>query len=203
MTSYPLHIKLENKEAVVIGGGKIAERKINSLLHAGAKVTVVSPALTANLEKIANDKILIWKKMLFHPKHVQTAFIVIAAANDKKVNALVANSVSHQQLINVVDQPELGNFHVPSVLKRGKLTITVSTEGASPLLAKKIKNELSTLYDDSYESYLEFLFECRHKIKSFIQDSAYKQQLLKELLEEKYKNSSEERAAFLMKLQNK
>jgi precorrin-2 dehydrogenase / sirohydrochlorin ferrochelatase len=202
MTTYPLHIKLQGKEAVVIGGGKIAERKITALLHAGAHITVVSPTLTESLEKLVHENVLSWKKMVFQPSHVQSAFIVIAASNNKKVNALAANSVSPQQLINVVDQPDLGNFHVPSTLKRGKLTITVSTEGASPLLAKKIKNDLSILYDDSYENYLEFLFESRHKIKNLIKDPSRKHQLLKELLEDKYKHSLEERKGFFRKLQN-
>ncbi|WP_257348479.1 NAD(P)-binding protein [Pseudalkalibacillus decolorationis] len=165
MSHYPIMINLQGKKAVVIGGGKVAYRKILSLLEAKAEVTVVSPAVIVEVKTLIDKNGVSWYKKQVEATDYQDAFIVIAATNRKETNQEVAEQAGSHQLVNIVDQPNLGNFHVPAKLTRGKLTIAVSTGGASPILAKKIRDDLSKTYDETYEDYLEDLFKYREKIK--------------------------------------
>lgn len=186
MVNYPVMLKLENKHCVVVGGGTVATRKINSLLQASANVTVVSPTCSPEIKawSIANQLHL--KEKYFEKNDVNNAFLVIAATNSLEVNMKVYEAVNSHQLINIVDQPELCNFIVPTVLNRGKLSIAVSTAGSSPSLAQKIKKDLEEVFDDSYEQYIDFLDETRREIKAKIKDANVRYLLLKHLLDPIY-----------------
>lgn len=181
--SYPMMVDLDNHQVLVVGGGKVAERKINSLLAANAKVKVVSPSTTSTIRSYAKQN-----QIQLFKRHYQTSdgtdcFLVIAATNDSKVNEHVyADAKSRGQWINVVDQPSLCNFTVPSVVKRGKLMITISTEGASPALAKQVRQELETKYGHEYELLLELTQEVRHRLQWEVDDSKLRYDLLKELV---------------------
>ncbi|MFB4475870.1 NAD(P)-dependent oxidoreductase, partial [Oceanobacillus caeni] len=120
-----------------------------------------------------------------------------AATNSREVNAFVASSAGNHQLVNVVDNQELGNFQVPAKLSRGKLTISVATEGASPGLSKVICNELGEIYDDSYEQYLSFLAVAREKVKHSNMSKKTKTKLLKTITNEEYRKSKDKQRAFL------
>ncbi|MCR1835540.1 NAD(P)-binding protein [Oceanobacillus caeni] len=197
MESYPIMLNIKGKDAVVVGGGQIAYRKIVSLIQAGASVTVVSPKLHANVEKLFIDKQISWRNKEFEPTDLEATWIVIAATNSREVNAFVASSAGNHQLVNVVDNQELGNFQVPAKLSRGKLTISVATEGASPGLSKVICNELGEIYDDSYEQYLSFLAVAREKVKHSNLSKKTKTKLLKTITNEEYRKSKDKQRAFL------
>lgn len=186
MANYPIMVNLENKDCVVVGGGRVATRKIANLLEAKAKVVVVSISSSVEIKEWAKANLLHWKKKEFEKDDVKKAFLVIAATDSLETNRQVYDSVSANQLINVVDVPNLCNFTVPTVLRRGKLAIAVSTTGGSPLLAKKIKQDLSEIYDDSYEQYLEFLDVTRKDIIAKISDYRVKSILLQHLLDPIY-----------------
>lgn len=183
MKSYPVFLSIEQKKAVVIGGGKVAEQKITKLIEAGAIVTVVSPTITETLEKKVNANELTWKKRCFSKGDISEAFVVIAATNQPDVNKRVKESCNATQLINIVDDPTIGNFIVPATLRRGKLTIAVSTSGASPLLAKKMISELSNQYDEYYDDYLQFLSEARIKVQKEVANPIERKEILKTLLD--------------------
>lgn len=183
---YPSMLNLQGKSAVVVGGGRIAYRKILSLLEANASITLISPVITNELFVLHEEGKVLWKKKNFEPTDVTSAFLIIAATDNPNVNIFVYESINEFQLINVVDNPSLSNFIVPSYFQRGKLIISVSTSGASPLLSRKIKEKLSTIYDESYEEYLSFLEECRGKIKKTIIDPKNKKQILQKLLDETF-----------------
>lgn len=158
MKAYPIMLDVVNKEALVIGGGNIAARKIKELLIAGARVKVVSPELHQTLAALVRLDEIDWTNKHFEPSDVQpSALIVVAATNCKATNELIARSVYPHQLVNVVDDAKLGTFHVPAKLRRGKLTITVSTGGVSPSFAKQIRDELAEQFDESYGDYVNFL----------------------------------------------
>lgn len=178
MEYYPIHLQLQGKKTVMIGGGKVAERKTEGLLAAGAEVTVISPDLTERLHGFVHGGRVIWKKKLFTPEDIESAFLIIAAANDPEVNLAVKKAASPNQLLSLSDNPEESNFILPSVISRGKLTITVSTSGASPILTKKIKQEIDEQYGSEYEGYVDFLFEARKWILKEIKDPNVKRQLL-------------------------
>lgn len=188
MSGYPVMLNLTGKQAVVIGGGHIAHRKIISLLDAGAVVTVVSPDVIPVMQELVRQHDVTWLKKKYEPKDIENAMLVIAATNQKTVNRDIAEQAKDYQLVNVVDQPELGNFQVPAVLRRGKLTVTVSTGGASPILARKICDDLSGIYDERYEAYLDFLWTCRKRIKAENLSAERKKELLNRLLDPVYQN---------------
>lgn len=180
---YPINLQLKDKYAVIVGGGVIAERKLLKLLETGADITIVSPKLTGKIESIVSEGKALWKNKLFSRSDIAKAFIIIAATNSKLVNGQVYEACHEQQLINVVDAPNLSNFILPSTLYRGKLSISVSTSGASPSLAKKIIGELADQFDDTYEEYIEFLGESRIRVITEIEDTTVRRRVLQKLLE--------------------
>lgn len=200
MEAYPIMLNIKNQEVVVVGGGTIAYRKIIGLVQAGASVTVISPVIDGKIEKLRTEYNIEWKNKEFEPGDIASALVVIAATNSKIVNELVALSAGKHQLVNIVDNPEYSNFHVPAKLTRGDLTISVATGGASPTLAKVIRDELSSVYDDSYGDYLIFLAEVREKVRNAPLDRATKMQYLKEVTNVSYRHSIEEQQDFIAKI---
>ncbi|GGE29407.1 precorrin-2 dehydrogenase [Pullulanibacillus camelliae] len=182
MNAFPIMLNLLNKKVVTVGGGNVARRKLQTLLKYDASIHVISPELHPDLKRLHEAKQFTWVPKHFEPEDIQDAFMVIAATNDAEVNAQVAALAPEQALINVATQPEQGNAFFTSHLKRGRLSISISTNGASPLLAKKIKDELSRVYDDRYEDYLDFLYECRRLLKTSDLTQEEKQRLLYDLL---------------------
>lgn len=181
-SNYPINLNLTGKSVVIIGGGKIAERKIKALLDTGAHIKVVSPEMTIKLKNLAEANLITWAKKHFSSEDIEGAKLVIAATDSKQINLKVKNSASHETLVSLVDNPEHSDFQLPSVLRRGKLSLAISTSGASPMLAKKIKGQLEDLFDEKYEDYLEFLAQCRQIIIEKVQDPVKKKQLLTEII---------------------
>jgi precorrin-2 dehydrogenase / sirohydrochlorin ferrochelatase len=186
MNEYPVMIKLKGKKITVIGGGKVAERKILSLLQAEGVVEVISPVVTEKIQTLAKTAQLTWVEKEFEHSDVKSSFLVIAATNKREINQQVAEAVNEYQLVNIVDDPENSNFIVPSAYQQGKLTIAVSTSGSSPGLAKKIKNELAQQFDETYAEYLEFLYNCRDEVKQRVEKPELRRQVLKLLLEDEF-----------------
>ncbi|ANB59575.1 NAD(P)-binding protein [Anoxybacteroides amylolyticum] len=186
---YPVMLQIANKPVVVVGGGDVAERKVVGLLEANAAVTVVSPAVTKALKELAENGKIHWKEKLFSADDIDGAFLVIAATNDRHVNETVAQVAKPHQLINIVDDPERSNFHVPSVVRRGKLTISVSTNGASPTLAKQIRNEIANIYDEEYERYVDFLLACRRYILQHIDDASIRRSIFQTIATESFRKN--------------
>ncbi|MBO0586986.1 NAD(P)-dependent oxidoreductase [Sporosarcina sp. E16_8] len=197
MKSYPIMLNIEAKGAVVVGGGMIAHRKIVGLLQAGAYVTVISPMIHSEIEQLIAEKKITWKNKEFEPNDLDSALIIIAATNSETVNSFVASSSGTHQLVNIVDNPELSTFHVPAKLTRGDLTISVATGGASPILSKRIRDELAVIYEDSYGDYLEFLTLSRETLKYTTLEQAIKTKLLKVITNDTYRQSINMQNAFL------
>ncbi|CAM4041621.1 precorrin-2 dehydrogenase/sirohydrochlorin ferrochelatase family protein [Mesobacillus thioparans] len=183
---YSMNLKISGREAVVVGGGRVAQRKVQGLLYAKARVTVISPDLTDGLLGLAETGQIIWKPKHFSGEDLEGALIIIAATNDRGTNLSVKKYAAATQLVNIADDPEESDFQVPSVVKRGKLNIAVSTSGASPILAKKICVQLEQMFDQQYESYLDFLASSRKEIKATVKDEGAKRKLLRELANESF-----------------
>lgn len=156
---YPVLINLSGKACLVIGGGRVAERKVRSLLKAGADVTVISPEVTEGIKRLYERGRIRLLQRRFRKGDLKKAFLVIAATSSAELHKRIAEDF--KGLINVVDKPELCNFIVPSVVKRGPLILAISTSGASPAMAKAIRKELEGLYGKGFGDYLEFLREIR------------------------------------------
>lgn len=197
---YPITLNIENRKCFIIGGGNIAYLKAGPLLKAGAIVTVISPEISEGfkiLEELGKVHVVLKE---VEEEDYKDAFLIIAATNSPEVNEQIYKNAHENQLVNVISNNELTNFHIPATLHRGKLSISISTNGASPQLAKKIRNDLKETYDESYEEYLEFLFEARKYIKNRSISREDKSKLLKEAISDIYKYSVKERYRFLARL---
>lgn len=150
MHLFPLYTSLKNKCVLVVGGGDIAERKIELMLQAGARVRVVSPVFTEALEARGrcNDIELIRQR--FDPELVNDAWFVIAATNLPEVNADVAQAAqARRRFVNVVDDPELSSVHIPAIVDRSPLMISISSSGCAPMIARHVREQVETLVDDA------------------------------------------------------
>lgn len=179
MNYYPAFLNLQGKKAVVVGGGSIAERKILSLLKAGAAVTVVSPAITARLRKEKEKKSLTHIARSYRKGDLRESVLVIAATNSPSVNTQIAADAPF--LVNVVDVPKECSFIAPSVIKRGPLTIAISTGGISPAFSKTIRQELEKIYGQEIGEYLKFVGSIRKKALAGISDTKKRSRFLKDL----------------------
>ena len=195
-TNYPIMLRLNGKKTVVVGGGKVAERKVKGLLGTGALVSVVSPELTDELLRLARDGDIVWLDKTFSKDDIQDAFLVFAATNDEGVNQFVRSVAKDHQLVMVADDPEDSDFHVPAQVQRGRLSITVSTGGASPILAGKIREQLEQQFDEQYSEYLDFLFSKRQWILKEIKDSSLKKKLLTAIVSEEFLKSEDREEDF-------
>jgi precorrin-2 dehydrogenase / sirohydrochlorin ferrochelatase len=140
---YPAHLDLRGHPCVVIGGGEVAERKVNTLLEAGARVTIVSPTLTATLAALADTHEIVHHARPYRRGDLAGAWLAYAATGDEAVHAEAAAEAAEARVfLNVVDRPQLCGFIVPAIVDRDPVTIAVSTGGASPALAKRLAAEL-------------------------------------------------------------
>lgn len=190
-------LKLNEKKVVVIGGGKVAARKIQSLLAEGARVKVISPEIIAEIEKLVQKDEVEWIQRDFKASDVHQAFLIIAATNNHQVNAFVAKSCTENQLINIVDDPTNSSFHFNAVVKRGLMTIAVSTGGASPIVAKQIRDDIAKIYDEQYEAYMQFLLKARTAILQADINMEESNLLLRKLAEPQLRESVKLQQQFL------
>ncbi|MDA2385411.1 NAD(P)-binding protein [Bacillus cereus] len=200
---YPLTVRVNEKRVVVIGGGKVAGFKIIPLLKQGADIVVISPELDANLVKLVEEKKIRWYQREYEKSDIKSAFLVVAASSDSILNEQVAEDAAENQLVNVITNPESGNVHFPAAIHRGLLNIAVSTGGASPKLAKKVRDEIANKYDEAYESYLDFLYEVRVKLKDLQLEKRERNILLQEVLKSVYVQNEGKRESFLRELEEK
>ncbi len=166
---FPAFLNLRGKKCVVIGGGKVAARKVSALLKSGALVDVISPEITASLKKLQETGRINYVDRGYRKGDLKGAFLTVAATSDYKVN--IAVSKEAPLLVNVVDVPELCNFIVPAVVDRAPLTIAVSTGGASPAMAASVRKELELLYGKEVGRYLLFAGNIRKTAKEAIADT--------------------------------
>ncbi|HYH08605.1 MAG TPA: bifunctional precorrin-2 dehydrogenase/sirohydrochlorin ferrochelatase [Thermoanaerobaculia bacterium] len=134
---YPLFLDVAGREVVIVGGGAVSARKAATMLHHGAKVTVVAPEITT---EIAGAQLI---RKSYEAADLENAFLVFAATNDPAVNGRVAEDCRARRiLVSVADAPALGDFIVPAIVESGPIRIAVSTSGSSPALARRLKDEL-------------------------------------------------------------
>ena len=145
MQYYPAYLELRGHPCLVIGGGEIAERKVTTLLDAGARVTVVSPTLTPALAALADTHEIVHHPRVYRHGDLAGYWLAYAATSDDAVHAEIAAEAAEARVfLNVVDRPRLCSFIVPAIVRCGPVAIAVSTGGASPALAKRLAEELTT-----------------------------------------------------------
>jgi precorrin-2 dehydrogenase / sirohydrochlorin ferrochelatase len=167
MMLYPIFLNLTAKRVVVIGGGTVAERKVQSLLEGGAKITVISPQLTAGLLELAEAGRLHLQHRKYRTGDCQGATLVLSATDDAQVSRAVWQEATEAGImINTADQPAFCDFMMPAILRRGDLTVAISTAGSSPVLAGRLRDEISKVLGAEYEQLIELLASLRPEIRS-------------------------------------
>lgn len=159
---FPVFLKLEGRRCLVVGGGRIAEQKLEALLAAGADVHVVAPAASESIRQLAASGKLAWSQRAFAPADLDGVFLVIAATGNREVNAALFREAEHARVLcNAVDEPEHCRFYYPAVVRRGELQIAISTAGRSPALAQRLRSELEAAFGPEYETWLQWLGNVR------------------------------------------
>jgi len=159
---YPVNLNLKNKKCLVVGAGRVARRKVRRLLECGAKVQVISPEIAPPLKALAEKKKIIYKNRRVSLRDLNGAYLVICATDDRKINSAVSSyCLKKGILINVVDSPRECNFILPSVVRRGALSIAISTDGISPALSKKIRRDLEQRFGSEYAKLLRMMKKIR------------------------------------------
>lgn len=178
---YPINLKIDDMNIIIIGGGKVAYRKCINFLAFNKKVRAISKDFIEEFEGLKDciDTI----KDNYDEKYIKDAFVVVAATNNEDVNREIGLYCrEHGKLVNVVDNANLSNFTVPSFVKRGDLLLSVSTGGKSPSLSSKIRKDLEEVYDESYEEYVSLLGEARKNIIKNTEDVKERRNKLNALL---------------------
>ena len=164
---FPLFADLRDRPVLVVGGGAIAARKIERLLAAGARVRVGAPELVEELQDLVASKRVFHRGGMFQPTWVDGVWLVVAATADKDINRAVAQAaLDRQVLVNVVDDAELSSFHMPAVVERGPLQVAISSGGGAPMLARRLREQLETLLDESIGALAELFARQRERIRS-------------------------------------
>jgi len=176
---YPIMMSLSGRRCLVIGGGKVAERKVASLLEADAEVVVVSPTLTLRLATMAKNEIICHLPRGFRSGDLMGAFLCVVATNDRALQRQVAKEAKEQRVLaNIADSEEACDFLVPSYFRRGDLLVSISTGGKSPALAKRIRRDLEESFGGEYERLLKVLTGLRPRIVKEVKDPRRRRSIL-------------------------
>ncbi|HEX7734240.1 MAG TPA: bifunctional precorrin-2 dehydrogenase/sirohydrochlorin ferrochelatase [Ktedonobacteraceae bacterium] len=159
---YPVMLDVRSRPVIVIGGDRVAAEKAAALAASGALVSVLSPEFSTEVLELEQHGQVTLRAKSYEPGDLAGAFVVVAATTDPALIAAIwRETQEHGQPVNIVDVPRYCTFILPSVLRRGKLTIAVSTEGASPSLAKRIRQQLEESFPPAYEGYIDLAAQAR------------------------------------------
>ena len=163
---YPISLDVKEKTALIVGGGAVAERKAETLLSYGAKLRLVSPKLSSGLAEMVSTGTVEHRARPYRSEDLEGCALVFACADRPEANEIVSAEAKAAGIpVNVADRPSRCTFFVPAVLRRGDLTVAVSTQGKSPALARRLRDELAQVIGLEYEQYLTLLGDFRVKIK--------------------------------------
>jgi precorrin-2 dehydrogenase / sirohydrochlorin ferrochelatase len=159
---YVACLMLRGRRCLVVGGGDIGLEKVEGLLACGGDVTLVAPEAVPQLAEYAREGSIKWEQRAFSPEDLEGAFLAIAATSDTEVNIGVYEEAEKRaMLVNVVDVPPLCNFILPAIVRNGPLAIAISTQGASPALAKRMKREIAESFGEPYARLAVILNDAR------------------------------------------
>jgi precorrin-2 dehydrogenase/sirohydrochlorin ferrochelatase len=170
---YPAFLSLKHRLAVVVGGGQVAERKVRALLRYEPDVLVVAADLTPGLEELEEECAITVERRDYVRGDLANAALAICATDDTEVNRAVYDEAEERNcLVNVIDVPELCNFIVPSVIHRGPFQIAISTAGAAPAVAKRVRKQLQAEYGDEWGTYVTLMGQVRTLVMMRVDDAA-------------------------------
>jgi len=186
MAKYPIYLELAGRRAVVIGGGAVAVRKAETLLAAGARLVVVSKHIDDTLTALCTGSNAELIKSKYSKDYLAGAVLAIAATGNRQLNKQIYKDCQEREILcNVVDEPELCDFFVPAVVKRGDLQIAIGTEGHCPAYAGHIRKKLEQIFTDKHGEFLAELETLRNCIIKDVPEPADRKALLGELVDDK------------------
>jgi precorrin-2 dehydrogenase/sirohydrochlorin ferrochelatase len=165
MKYYPVHLDIQNRNCLVVGGGSVGTRKTETLLDCGAKVTVISPRASEKLQELAQAGSISLKNRGYRTTDLEGIFLVIGATDDETLNRQISHDAeTRNTLCNIADRPQICNFILPSIVHRGDLVITISTSGKSPALSKHLRKSLEDQFGEEYDHFLQLMGSIREKL---------------------------------------
>ncbi|MGI6468957.1 MAG: precorrin-2 dehydrogenase/sirohydrochlorin ferrochelatase family protein [Syntrophomonadaceae bacterium] len=180
---FPICLNMEDKLCLVIGGGKVAERKIAALLEHGARVKVVSNDITAQIKQWERENLVQTALRGFQEEDLNGVFLVFVATNDSQVNSEISRLCRQKGILaNVVDNPDQCDFVIPAVVRRNSLVIAVSTEGKSPAYARKLRQQLEEVITPAYGEFVDLLGEVRVYLQKHVADIDKRKQIIESLV---------------------
>jgi siroheme synthase-like protein len=182
MNLFPIFLKLEGRRCLVVGGGQVGTQKIAGLLDAGAEVIVVDPSPAVAVREFLGSRV-VWHQRKYLPTDLDGIYLVIAATSDPEVNQQIYDEAQHHGILaNVVDVPPLCDFYYPAVVRRGSLVVAVSTQGESPHLAQRVRDEISQALPEDLEELVRHIGDERRRILRDHKPGPKRLQLLRDLV---------------------
>lgn len=167
MRYYPIQLDVQNRPCLVVGGGAVGTRKVNTLLECGARVTVVSQEVSPQLARLAADGRIELLQRPYRGSDLESMVLVIGATDDETLNRQISQDAKANRIpCNIADRPEVCSFILPSIVERGDLIITISTSGKSPALAKSLRRRLEKQFGEEYGEMLMLMGAIRRKLLS-------------------------------------
>lgn len=197
MLLFPIFLNIKGRSCLVIGGGAVAERKVRNLLECQARIIMVSPQAARSLEELAEKGELEWRRRNYSPDDLDGVFLVFIATDNPAVNRQVMEHCQEKGIMfNAADDPPNCDFFVPSVIRRKSLSIAISTGGKSPLMARRLREQLEEQIPAEYGQWVEMMGKLRDYIQNRVEDTHLRQRLYRYLIEpdmwECIKNGQEE-----------
>lgn len=182
---YPVFLDLAGRRCAVIGGGEVARRKVEGLLACGAAVRVIAPEVCPALEALAGRGAVDWVRRAYAPGDLVGACLAVAATGDPEVNRRVRREAGERGvLLNAVDDPAPGDVLLPAVVRRGDLTVAVSTGGKSPALARRLRERLEGEFGPEYGAWLDLLGRVRAGLRARVADPRRREEILFSLVDD-------------------
>ncbi len=180
-----VNLQVHGKPIIIVGGGSVAQRKAGAILHAGAGLTVISPTLTFELQRLRDSGTISHLHREFRPGDLVGAFLVIAATNLRDVNRAVADEAARLGILaEITDAPREGNVTSPAVFRQGDLSIAISTNNKAPALAARVRNEIAGIFGSEYAKTVAIMGAVREKLLTDDGGSTYNKQVLRDLAEQ-------------------
>lgn len=181
---FPIYLDLKGKNCLIIGGGQVAERKVENLLNYEVNIKLVSPEVENRIREWSRQGIINWIAREFEKADLEGTYLVFVATDDGKVNRRAAELCRQKGImVNAVDDPPNCDFFIPSIIRHKSLVVAISTEGKSPLFARKLREQLENTITPVYGEFVEMLGEYRSIIKEAIPDINKRKVVFQQLID--------------------
>lgn len=185
MRYYPVNLDVQNRECLVVGGGSVGERKVDTLLECGARVTVVTILATERLQALASEGRIDLETRGYEPSDLKGKFLVIGATDSEETNEKISKDAAGRSLLcNIADRPQACSFVLPAIVRQGDLLIAISTSNKSPAVARRIRQNLEKEFGPEYATLLDLMGAIRRRLLSTGKSSDAHKRMFERLLDE-------------------